>query len=164
MPQIAQLLETYASQIFWLLLTFGFIYFGIARMMLPKVEATVDARNKKIADDLATAEGARAEAAALETGGDSVLNAARAEAQAKANAAKAQASQETEKQLAVADAEISAKLAAAEADLAKATASAMAGVEEASSDAVSALVAKVSGISVTPAAASKIVKSVMANG
>ena len=37
MPQIQQLAATYASQIFWLLITFGLLYFGIARTMLPKV-------------------------------------------------------------------------------------------------------------------------------
>ena len=34
MPQIAQILETYASQIFWLLIVFGLLYFGIAKGML----------------------------------------------------------------------------------------------------------------------------------
>ncbi|NJM50782.1 MAG: ATPase [Sphingomonadales bacterium] len=164
MPQIAQLLETYASQIFWMLVTFGIIYFGIARMMLPKVEATVDQRNKKIADDLATAEAARAEAEQLEEGGDKELVAARTEAQAKANAAKAKAAAATEKSLAAADAEIAEKMATAEADLAKATASAMASVESVASEAAADIVAKVSGVSITPAAAAKAVKAVMANG
>ena len=164
MPQIAQILETYASQIFWLLITFGIIYFGIARMMLPRVESTIDARNKKIADDLATAEAARAEAEQLEEGGDKELNAARSEAQAKTSEAKAKAAKATEKRLAEADAEIAAKMAAAEAELAKATAKAMASVETVASEAAADIVAKVSGMSVTAAVASKSVKAVMANG
>ena len=164
MPQIAQLLETYASQIFWLLITFGIIYFGIARMMLPKVEAAVDARNKKIAEDLAAAEAARAAAEMLETGGDSALNAARAEAQAKSNAAKATAAKATEKSLADADAQIATHLAAAEMSLSAATASAMASVESVATGATADIVAKVSGIAVTPAAAAMAVKMVMANG
>ena len=48
MPQISQILETYASQFFWLLIVFGLLYFGIGRAMLPKIEATVDARDAKI--------------------------------------------------------------------------------------------------------------------
>ena len=58
MPQIAQLTEDswyLLSQIFWLLLVFGGIYFVIGRGMLPKIEATVDQRDRKIADDLAAA-------------------------------------------------------------------------------------------------------------
>ena len=62
MPQIAQILETYASQFFWLLIVFGLIYFTIGQGMLPKIEANMEARDRKIADDLAAAERARAEA------------------------------------------------------------------------------------------------------
>ena len=40
----------------------GLIYFGIGRAMLPKIQSTVDARDKRIADDLAAAQAARAEA------------------------------------------------------------------------------------------------------
>ena len=56
MPQISQILETYASQFFWLLIVFGLIYFTIGKGMLPKIEANMDARDRKIADDLAAAE------------------------------------------------------------------------------------------------------------
>ena len=59
MPQISQIAATYASQIFWLLITFGILYFGIGKMMVPKVMATVDAREGQIAGDLAAAEQAR---------------------------------------------------------------------------------------------------------
>ena len=38
MPQISQILETYASQFFWLLIVFGLIYFTIGHGMLPKIE------------------------------------------------------------------------------------------------------------------------------
>ncbi|MBP6111483.1 MAG: ATPase, partial [Sphingobium sp.] len=38
MPQIAQLAATYSSQIFWLLLTFGFVFFVIGLGMVPKVQ------------------------------------------------------------------------------------------------------------------------------
>jgi len=60
MPQIAQIVDTYASQIFWLLIVFGLIYFGIGRSMLPKIESTVEARDARIASDLAAAASMRA--------------------------------------------------------------------------------------------------------
>lgn len=66
MPQIAQLAATYSSQIFWLLLTFGFVFFVIGLGMVPKVQSTVDARDKKIADDLEAARAGSAAADALE--------------------------------------------------------------------------------------------------
>ncbi|MBA4353454.1 MAG: ATPase, partial [Novosphingobium sp.] len=42
MPQIEQLATTYASQVFWLLVFFGIIFFVIGRGMVPKVMATMD--------------------------------------------------------------------------------------------------------------------------
>ena len=80
MPQISQILDTYASQLFWLLIVFGLVYFTIGRGMLPKVEATMDARDRKIADDLAAAEIARAEADKLGDSGTADLMAARNDA------------------------------------------------------------------------------------
>ena len=62
MPQIAQLSETFASQIFWVLLFFGLVFFVIGKGMVPKVMATVDARDASVAADLKAAEAARAEA------------------------------------------------------------------------------------------------------
>ncbi|MBS0283271.1 MAG: ATPase, partial [Proteobacteria bacterium] len=62
MPQISQLAATYASQIFWLLLTFGIVFFIVGRGMLPRVQKTIDSRDRSIADDLAAASRARDEA------------------------------------------------------------------------------------------------------
>ena len=62
MPQIAQLAATYSSQIFWLLIFFGFTFFAVGRGMVPKVMDTVAQRDKQIADDLLAAERARKQA------------------------------------------------------------------------------------------------------
>ena len=62
MPQIAQIAETYSSQIFWLLLTFGFVFFVIGLGMVPKVQGTADARDAKISGDLDAAKAAFARA------------------------------------------------------------------------------------------------------
>jgi F-type H+-transporting ATPase subunit b len=59
MPQISQLADTYASQIFWVLIFFGFVFFVIGKGMVPKVMETVAARDGQIAADLAFAEAAR---------------------------------------------------------------------------------------------------------
>ncbi len=163
MPQIAQILETYASQFFWMLITFGLIYFGIAKMMLPKVEATVDARDKKIADDLAAAHKARNEAENMQEGTGAEVAAARAEAQATAAAAKAKAAKDAESRLAKAGAEIGVKLATAEAELTKAKDKAMGNVESVATDAATDIIAKIANTKVTAAQAAKAVKTVLAN-
>ena len=56
MPQIAQLAETWSSQVFWLLVFFGITFFVIGRGMVPKVMETVAQRDSQIAADLAAAE------------------------------------------------------------------------------------------------------------
>lgn len=164
MPQIAQILETYASQIFWMLLTFGLIYFGIAKGMLPKIDANMQARDRKIADDLAAAQRAHAEAQSLEQGGDAGLATARAEAQGVTGAAKAKAAKDAEARVAKADAELAEKAATADAELAKARSSAMASIEAVAAEAAADVVAKVSGAKVTAAQAVAAVKGVLAHG
>ncbi len=164
MPQISQILETYASQFFWLLIVFGLLYFGIGRAMLPRIEATVDARDAKIAGDLAAAEKARAEAVDLEGAWQAELTQTRSAAQAEAQKAKAKAQKDAEGRLAKADAEIAEKSAKAEASIAKARKTALAGIDAVAADAAQDIVAKVSGIKVTPAQAAQAVKTVLANG
>ncbi len=60
MPQISQIGEIYASQLFWLAIVIRVIYFGIGTAMSPKIEATIEDRNGRIAGDIAAAEAARA--------------------------------------------------------------------------------------------------------
>lgn len=164
MPQIAQILETYASQIFWLLITFGIIYFGIAKSMLPKITANMESREQKIANDLAAAEKARAAAEELEGDGDKALDEARSEAQAQTNKAKDKAAKDAEKRLAKAEAEIDEKLAGAAADLAKAQTKAMNQIEKVATESASDIAQKIAGVKVSSSQAGKAVKAVMANG
>jgi F-type H+-transporting ATPase subunit b len=164
MPQINQLLLVYQSQWFWLLFVLGLIYFVIAKGMAPKIEATVDARDKRIADDLAAAERARAAADVSEETVRLGTVDARAEAQAIAAKAKAQAAQDAENRVAKADAEITAKLAAADTELAKARKNALASIESVAADAAQDIVAKIAGTKINAADAAKAVKAVLANG
>jgi F-type H+-transporting ATPase subunit b len=164
MPQIAQIASTYAGQIFWLLIVFGFIYFGIGRSMLPKIEATVDARNSKIADDLAAAERARADADATEEAWRTKMSAARAEAQAATAEAKTAAALATEKRVKAADIVSAGKVADAEAAIRLASAEALANIESAAAEAAQNIVTKLSGMSVTPRAAAAAVRKAMSDG
>ena len=59
MPQISQLAATYASQIFWLLLTFGLVFLVVGRGMLPRVQRTIADRDSTIQGDLTAAAAAR---------------------------------------------------------------------------------------------------------
>jgi F-type H+-transporting ATPase subunit b len=163
MPQISQLLLVYQSQWFWLAIVLALIYFFIGKGMVPKIEATVDARDRKIADDLAAAERARAGAEEAEGSLNDAGISARSEAQAIAAKAKDKAAKDAADRLAKADAEISAKLSTAEKALGEARAKALDGIEKVAVEAAQDIVAKVSGAKIGAAQAGAAVKAVLGN-
>ena len=164
MPQIAQIAETYSSQIFWLLLTFGFVFFAVGRGMVPKIQATVEARDSRIASDLATAKASFARADELEEEWRAKENASRAEAHTVLADAKAKAAKASEAQLHEADAVIAAKIAAAEAEVQAARSNALTQVEAVAADAAAEMVLRVAGTQVTPVAATEAAKAALAHG
>lgn len=161
MPQIGQLsLDWYlVSQIFWLALVFGAIFLLIGRGMLPKVEATVEARDRKIADDLAAAKAARDASDAIEADWRARVNAARADAQGVVATAKAKAAKDAEKRLAKANSEAEARLATAEAEITQARNSALAEIESVAVEVTQDLVTRLSGAKVNAADAARAVKA-----
>ena len=148
MPQIAQLSETYASQIFWVLLFFGFIFFVIGRGMVPKVMATVEARDGQIASDLAAAEAARKAADSEEESWRTSSAQHRAEAQALIAAAKVKAATATEKSLAKAQAKIDSQMAEADARIGAARDGALSEITSVAAEAASDIVARLTGAKV----------------
>lgn len=164
MPQIAQLAETYSSQIFWLLVIFGLVFFVIGRGMLPKVMDTVGMRDSQIADDLAAAQAAREQADEQEEAWRRRENENRANAQALVNEAKASARAEAEARLAEAQARLDTQLAEAEARIAASKAEAAAEIESVATEAAQDIVARLAGIEVTQPAAQDAVKKAMAHG
>lgn len=161
MPQIAQLAATYSSQIFWLLLTFGFVFFVIGLGMVPKVQSTVDMRDKRISDDLDAAKASFARADTLEEEWRAKENAARAEAQALVAEAKAKAATENEARIAAADAELNARIAEAEAAVAQARQKAMSEIEGIAADAAADIAARIAGTTTSPDAAREAVRTVL---
>ena len=166
MPQIDQLSENwyFASQLFWLALVFGGIFLIIGLGMLPKVEGTVELRDRKIADDLAAAKAARDAADAMEEDHRNRANAARAEAQAVIAAAKDASARDAEVRLAAANADIDARLATAETEIGKARTAALTEIESVAADAAQDLVARLSGAKVAAADVQQAVKAALAHG
>lgn len=162
MPQIDQIMISYASQIVSLLVVLAIIYFGIARAMLPKVQDTIDARARRIADDLAAAEAARTEADTIEENYRERINEARAQSNAVTAEAKAKAALDAEKRVAAADAKLDEKLAEAEARLAEARAAALAEIEGVATEAAQQIVARVAGGNIGKTEARTAVKKALA--
>lgn len=164
MPQIAQLGETYASQIFWLIIFFGLAFFIVGRGMVPKVMDTVASRDKQIADDFAAAEHARRDADVQEEAWRARENARRTEAQAVIAEARAKAALATEGRMGEVQRGLDQRLAEAEARIAQSLAAASAEIENVATDAARDVVARVAGITVDDYAAREAVKEKLAHG
>ena len=159
MPQLNQLSDVILSQLFWLTIVLGFIYFVIGRGMVPRIQSTVDKRDQRIADDLVAAERARADADATEEAYRLRMDASRAEAMKVTAAAKLESARKIEKLAAKADASNRAKLEKAEARIRAASESARAEIAAVAADMTKDVVAKVAGLNVSKAEALKAVET-----
>jgi len=148
MPQLSQLSDVILSQLFWLAITLGFIYFVIGRMMVPRIQSTVDRRDQQIADDLAAAELAKAKADETEEAYRQRMDASRAEATKLSAAAKQEAARKVEKLTGKADAANAARLEKAEAKIRSASEAARAEIAAAAAEMAQDVVAKVAGLKI----------------
>jgi F-type H+-transporting ATPase subunit b len=161
MPQINQLPDIFFSQLFWLLVVFGIIYFWIGRGMVPKIQSVVEDRDRKIAEDLAAAQRAREQAEAAEEAYRERIDASRSEALKVAQQAKHQAVLDTEKRLKAIDAKIGKRVAEAEEKIRAAADAARRELEPVAAEAASELVAKLTGQKIAATDAGPAVKAVL---
>jgi F-type H+-transporting ATPase subunit b len=159
MPQLSQLSEVYLSQLFWLAIALAFIFFVIARGMVPKIQATVDAREKKIGGDLERAQAARAEADQTEAAWRERMDTARADAARIAQEARQASASETEAKVKAAADKINGTVEAAEVRIRDAVHSARAELEAVAAQATQEMVARLTGIQVDRAEAAEAVKA-----
>jgi F-type H+-transporting ATPase subunit b len=164
MPQLNQLPDVLLSQLFWLALVLGFIYIVIGRGMVPKIQSTVDQRDQRIADDLAAAERARAEADESEEAFRLRMDESRAEAMRKTAAAKQEGAKATEAKIAKADAAIQVKLGKAEDKIRASRDEALANIKGIAAELTQDITGKVAGISVSRDDAARAVQAALING
>jgi F-type H+-transporting ATPase subunit b len=164
MPQIDQIADVYASQLFWLVIFFGALFVIVGLGMVPKVQATIDARDEKITADLKAAEEARGAADVLEEVYRTGIDKGRIEASKLSAEAKADAGRATEKSIAKADKAIAAKVDKAVAKIAEARAAALSEIEGVAAEAAQAMVQRVAGLTVEADAARDAVAKELAHG
>ena len=164
MPQLDQLPLAAFSQFFWLLVVLALLYFGIGKLMLPKIQSTVDARDKRIADDLAAAEAARVAADETEQAYRARMDESRAEALKVAAAAKASSALATEARMTAANEANQAKVEKAEARIRAAADAALAEIEDVAAGAAQDMVSRLAGVKVSAAEAKSAVKVAMVDG
>jgi F-type H+-transporting ATPase subunit b len=129
------------------------------RGMVPKIQSTVELREKTIADDLAAAQQARESAEETEAAYRAKIDASRAQAATVTQEARQASARETEAKVRAAAEKIAAKVASAEADIRAAALSARTEVEAAAIDATQEMVAKLTGIQVERPQAAAAVKA-----
>ena len=144
MPQLEQI-DTYASQVFWLALTFIPLLYIMWKVALPKVGDVLEARQQRIENDLERAAKVKDEAAELLAAYDKSLANARSEAHGiLAEAARRQADAG-----AVEHGKLTAKLAkdlkTADTRIAKARDAAMGDIKAVAADMAQAAIAQVAG-------------------
>ena len=132
----------FPSQLFWLAITFGVLYWVLASMILPRLSANLERRSDTIADDLE--EAARLNEQAEEAKQTLEVSLAQARAKARETASKAEASmaEEIAAETRKVDIAIDKKLEIAEARINEVRAEAMANVQTVASDATTSILAK----------------------
>lgn len=157
MPQIAQLSMVFASQLFWLALVFGIIFFGIGRGMLPKIRSTALAREKRIADDLEKAKAAQEQATKSEEEWRARMEAARVEAARVAQKARQESAREFDARLEAALEDIDAKVEAARQKIRTSVESARTELEETVIESARQIVEDLTGLKVSKKEAATVV-------
>jgi len=150
--------DTFPSQLLWLAISFGVLYYFMAKKALPAIGATIKQRKDRIAKDIddATAMQQKADAAAAH---EKALADARARAQSLAQAARDQLAAEADAKRKVVDAELAAKFADAERQIEATRQQAMANVGVIAREATAAIVERLIGRPAKPEAIAAAVDS-----
>jgi len=149
LPQLD--ISTWGSQIFWLLLTFGVLYFVLATFILPRLRDGISERDDRIRDDLDQAANFQREAEEAEKAYTQMLSDARAKAMNVAESTKASVDAEITAEIEAADAEAERAAEIAETRIRDVKAAAMQNIESIATDTAAEVVSALTGKAPTAA-------------
>jgi F-type H+-transporting ATPase subunit b len=138
--------HTFASQLFWLALAFIALYLLMSRIALPRIGSILEARRKRVEDDLAEAQRFKDASDAAIAAHEKALAEARGRAQALANETRAKAAAAAEARRKEVDAKLHVHIAEAEKTIAGTKSAAMGNVRSIASEAAGAIVERLTGI------------------
>ncbi len=138
--------QTFPSQLFWLVICFVLLYLITARLVQPRVAGIIDSRKKRVAGDLATASGFKAEAEQAMDSYEKALAEARTRAQAIAGETRDRLHAEGERNRKSLEEQLGARLAEAEKTIAATKNAAMANVRGIATEAAAAIVTRLTGV------------------
>jgi F-type H+-transporting ATPase subunit b len=150
---------TFPSQIFWLVITFGFLFVVLWRVAGPRINAVITTRRNQINADIAAAQKGRSEAEAAQVAYQTALAGARARANTLAEESRKVINSEIEKARHDADAMAAAEIDKAESRIAASRGEARTHVANAARDAAVAIVARLTGETVTADEAAAAVRT-----
>ncbi|MFD1626233.1 ATPase [Azospirillum griseum] len=151
----------FPTQIFWLALTFGVLYYLMSKKALPRVAEVLEARQERISRDLAKAAQLKEEAEAVLAQVEQSLAGARAEALTLIGQTSAEIESNTQSRQAALTADLAARLTAAEASIASAKDQAIANIRTTSADIARDIASRLAGVEVDAAQAEAAVAAVI---
>ena len=131
--------STFPSQLLWLALSFGVLYYLMSKTIAPRIAGILEDRHDRIASDLAEAERLKRETDEAMAGYETALSEARSRAQTIANETRDKLSAETAHRREQSEAELATKLGEAETRIRELKDSALAEVDTIANDAAGAL-------------------------
>jgi F-type H+-transporting ATPase subunit b len=143
MPQLD--FSTYASQLFWLFVSFTVLYLVMARIGLPRMASVLEERRLTIDSDLQAAEDAKRHADSVMTTYRDALGEADRKAKAAIAASVERSQNDANAKLAALGAELDKQIDAAQAGIEQAKAGARASVQAIATDVAQDLLAKLGG-------------------
>lgn len=146
--------KTFASQLFWLLLSFGGLFILMSKVALPRVGGVIEARTAKISGDLDRAGQAKAQTESIIAEYEKALTEARQTATKAIAQTKVEADGEAARRVAELAAVLAERQAKAEEEIAAAKTAALSNVAAVAAEAAAAAVAKLSGVTVSEEQAS----------
>ena len=141
--------STFAKQLFWLAVSFGALYFLMARVALPRIGEVIEERRDRIQRDLDEAVRLKAETDAALKAYEQSLADARGKAQGLAKETRDRLSAETDTERHRVEGELNAKLAETEKQIAATKARALASVDEIAASTASDVVSRLTGKTVS---------------
>ena len=154
--------STFGPQLIWLVVTFGFLYVMLSRKLLPRVGSVIEARATGIRNDLAEAEHLQSETQTSLKAYEQALATAKVNATTIAKSQRDQLAAESDRERAAVDAQMAAKVAEAEKRIEASKNTALSAVSGVANDTVGAIVAKLTGQTVTGAEIASAIAAVKA--
>ena len=141
--------EFFASQILWLLITFGVLYLVMSKILVPRLAGIIEGRRDRIALDLDAAERMRADADAAQAAYEQDLAEARERSHKIAQEARDTARAEADAERKSSEAALDRRLDEAQTRIAEIKAKALADVDAIAEETTTAIVSTLAGLSVS---------------